>query len=124
MIQTNYYYQKKEVVDKSGNLEIEKVYYKGQYYTVTAIGKNAAANNKNIKMVTLGKGVTKVDKKSFFKAKNLKKITLKGNTKFAKNSLQKTNKKLKIVVPSKEVKKSVSKQLKKAGNVNAKVKVK
>ncbi|MCR5101342.1 MAG: hypothetical protein K6B41_08305 [Butyrivibrio sp.] len=65
-----------------------------------------------------------VDKKAFFKATNLKKITLKGNTKFAKNSLKKTNKKLKIVVPSKKIKKAVNKQLKKAGNINATVKLK
>lgn len=48
----------------------------GKAYKVTAIAKNAFANNKKIKTVTIGKNVTMIGDKAFYKCTKLSKITI------------------------------------------------
>ena len=94
----------------------------GKTYKVTKIDKNVFDGQK-IKELNLSDSVKVIAPKAFA-GTGLKKLNLKGeNTKLKKNCLKDTNKNLVITVKTKLEKKKIEKQLKKAGNPNAKVKV-
>lgn len=78
----------------------------GTKLKVTAVGASAFAGNKKIKTVTLGKNITKVGSKAFYKAKNLSQITVNGNTikSIGKNAFSGVKKNCKITVQAKDKK--------------------
>ena len=83
------------------------VKYKGTKYKITVISSGAFKNCKKIKNVTIGKNVKLIGKNCFQNCHKLKKITVKSKIlrKTGKNSLKKTNRKLKIVCNKKKIKK-------------------
>lgn len=91
----------------------------GTKLKVTAVGASAFAGNKKIKTVTLGKNITKIGTKAFYKAKNLSKITVNGNTikSIGKNAFSGVKKNCKITVRAKDKKQynKIVKLIKKAG---------
>lgn len=91
----------------------------GTKLKVTAVGASAFAGNKKIKTVTLGKNITKIGSKAFYKAKNLSKITVNGNTikSIGKNAFSGVKKNCKITVQAKDKKQynKIVKLIKKAG---------
>ena len=91
----------------------------GTKLKVTAVGASAFAGNKKIKTVTLGKNITKIGTKAFYKAKNLSQITVNGNTikSIGKNAFSGVKKNCKITVRAKDKKqyKKIVKLIKKAG---------
>ena len=91
----------------------------GTKLKVTAVGASAFAGNKKIKTVTLGKNIIKIGSKAFYKAKNLSKITVNGNTikSIGKNAFSGVKKNCKITVRAKDKKqyKKIVKLIKKAG---------
>ncbi len=91
----------------------------GTKLKVTAVGASAFAGNKKIKTVTLGKNITKIGTKAFYKAKNLSQITVNGNTikSIGKNAFSGVKKNCKITVLAKDKKqyKKIVKLIKKAG---------
>lgn len=91
----------------------------GTKLKVTAVGASAFAGNKKIKTVTLGKNITKIGTKAFYKAKNLSQITVNGNTikSIGKNAFSGLKKNCKITVLAKDKKqyKKIVKLIKKAG---------
>ncbi len=94
----------------------------GKTYKVTKIEKNAF-DGKKIKELNLSDSVKVIAPKALV-GTDLKKLNLKGeNTKLKKNCLKDTNKNLVITVKTKLEKKKIERQLKKAGNPTAKVKV-
>ena len=94
----------------------------GKTYKVTKIDKNVFDGQK-IKELNLSDSVKVIAPKALA-GTDLKKLNLTGeNTKLKKNCLKVTNKNLVITVSTKSEKKKIEKQLKKAGNPNAKVKV-
>lgn len=76
----------------------------GTKLKVTAVGASAFAGNKKIKTVTLGKNITKIGTKAFYKAKNLSQITVNGNTikSIGKNAFSGVKKNCKITVWAKD----------------------
>lgn len=92
------------------------VKHAGLTYKITSIGANAFKNKKKITSVKIGKNVTKIGKKAFYKCKKLKKVVIKSVKlkKIGKKAYAKTSKKLVIKVASKK-KKTYFKKLKKAG---------
>lgn len=110
----NYNKKRKTVTLKSiCNREIKKavvpatVKYKGTKYKVTDISSGAFKNCKKLKTVVIGKNVKTLGKNCFKNCRKLKKITVKSMIlrKVCKNSLEKTNRKLKIVCNKKKIKK-------------------
>ena len=91
----------------------------GTKLKVTAVGASAFAGNKKIKTVTLGKNITKIGTKAFYKAKNLSQITVNGNTikSIGKNAFSGVKKNCKITVQAKDKKQynKIVKLIKKAG---------
>lgn len=91
----------------------------GTKLKVTAVGASAFAGNKKIKTVTLGKNITKIGTKAFYKAKNLSQIIVNGNTikSIGKNAFSGVKKNCKITVLAKDKKqyKKIVKLIKKAG---------
>lgn len=91
----------------------------GTKLKVTAVGASAFAGNKKIKTVTLGKNITKIGTKAFYKAKNLSQITVNGNTikSIGKNAFSGLKKNCKITVRAKDKKQynKIVKLIKKAG---------
>ena len=91
----------------------------GTKLKVTAVGASAFAGNKKIKTVTLGKNITKIGTKAFYKAKNLSQITVNGNTikSIGKNAFSGVKKNCKITVRAKDKKQynKIVKLIKKAG---------
>ena len=91
----------------------------GTKLKVTAVGASAFSGNKKIKTVTLGKNITKIGTKAFYKAKNLSQITVNGNTikSIGKNAFSGVKKNCKITVLAKDKKqyKKIVKLIKKAG---------
>ena len=91
----------------------------GTKLKVTAVSASAFAGNKKIKTVTLGKNITKIGTKAFYKAKNLSQITVNGNTikSIGKNAFSGVKKNCKITVRAKDKKqyKKIVKLIKKAG---------
>lgn len=91
----------------------------GTKLKVTAVGASAFAGNKKIKTVTLGKNITKIGTKAFYKAKNLSQISVNGNTikSIGKNAFSGVKKNCKITVLAKDKKqyKKIVKLIKKAG---------
>lgn len=79
----------------------------GEVYKVTSIAANAFKGNKKISLVIIGKNITSIGKRAFFKCAALKKIDIKSNV--MKNigaaAFKKINKKAVIKVPKKEIKK-------------------
>ncbi len=111
----------------------------GKSYPVVALGAGVFENNKELTSLTVGEGIVTFEKGALAGCANLTELNLTGvapneavvasngksksNIKLMKNSLKGTNKKLKIFVKTKADQKAVKKQLKKAGNKKAKVKV-
>jgi len=91
----------------------------GTKLKVTAVGASAFAGNKKIKTVTLGKNIIKIGSKAFYKAKNLSKITVNGNTikSIGKNAFSGVKKNCKITVQAKYKKQynKIVRLIKKAG---------
>ena len=64
--------------DTDGNIIIPNtIEIKGKQYKVSSIKDKAFAGNKKIKSVVIGKNITVVGSKAFYKCKNLKKIVIK-----------------------------------------------
>ncbi len=111
----------------------------GKTYPVTAIGDKAFERNTELISVAFGEGIKTIGKNAFAGCANLKEIRIgtsvetkaaasqknknKSKIELRKNCLKGTSKKLKIYVRTKADKKAVKKQLKKAGNRYAKVKI-
>lgn len=111
----------------------------GKTYPVTAIGDRAFEGNTELTSVTFGARIQTIGKIAFAGCSNLKEVKIgtpmetkaaasqngkiKSKIKLRKNCLKGTSKKLKIYVRTKADKKAVKKQLKKAGNRFAKVKI-
>lgn len=74
----------------------------GITYKVTSIAKNVFKNNKNIKKVTIGKNITKINTGAFNGCKNLSVITIKSKniSSVGKNAFKGIKAKTKIKVPS------------------------
>ncbi|MGN0154363.1 MAG: leucine-rich repeat domain-containing protein [Lachnospiraceae bacterium] len=66
-------------------------------YKVTAIAKNAFANNKKLKTVTIGKNVTTIGDKAFYKCTSLTKVTIPENVKSLGKQAFYGDKKLKTI---------------------------
>ena len=113
----------------------------GGEYTVKAIGENTFEGNTDITSALISGALELISSGAFKDCSNLEEITFgvtnspeptqmiaSGKKKafsitLGKNCLKGTSKKLVIKVPDKKMKKDVKKQLKKAGNKKAKVKV-
>ena len=80
---------------------------KKQKFKVTAIAKNAFANNKKLKKVVIGKNITKINANAFKGCKKLSRITIKttGLTKksIGKNAFKQIHTKAIIQVPAKKL---------------------
>lgn len=87
-------------IDKVKKASLNDVTVNGTTYPVTTISANACKGNKKISSVTIGKNVTKVDKKAFYKCKKLKKVKITANKslKVGKNAFKKLHKNAKITV--------------------------
>ena len=79
----------------------------GAVYKVTSIGKAAFKNIKTLKSLTIGKNVTTIGNKAFFKCKELKKVVIKAKKlkKVGAGAFKKTNKKMTVKAPKKMQKK-------------------
>ncbi len=94
----------------------------GKTYTVTKLDKDAFYGQK-LKELSLPETIKVINPKALENT-GLKTLNLTGkNTKLKKNCLKNTNKNLMIKVTTKAEKRNIEKQLKKAGNPKAKVKV-
>ena len=104
----------------------DTVVISGVTYKVTAVEKNAFANNKKLKTVTIGKNVTAIGAKAFYGCKNIKTIIIKSKKlttkKIGSKAFSKTPKKMTVKVPKNKFK-AYKKMLIKRG-VNKKVKFK
>ena len=109
------YNKKRKTVTLKGvrNRKIKKavvpatVKYKGTNYKITVLSSGAFKNCKKLKNVAIGKNVKSLGKNCFINCRKLKKITVKSKIlrKAGKNSLKKTNRKLKIACNRKKIKK-------------------
>lgn len=78
------------------------VSYEDVDYKVVSVGKNAFANCKKLKTVTLASTITSIGEKAFYKCTSLNKITIPGKTKkIGKNAFAKCNKLSYINIKSK-----------------------
>ncbi len=79
---------------------------KGRSCKVTAVSAKAFMNNKKLKKVVVGKNVTKIGKKAFFKTPGLSLVTVKSTRlkKVYKNTFRKSSKKLIVRAPEKKLK--------------------
>ena len=99
---------------------------RGKVYKVTAVGSNVCKVNKKVTQVIIGKNVTVIAPKAFYKKKTLKSIEFKSViiTKIGKNAFKGINKKAIFKVPKKAKKKYKSKLNKKSGYVKKTMKIK
>lgn len=104
----------------------DTVVIKGKTYKVTAVGGNVCKVNKKVTQVIIGKNVTVIASKAFYKKKTLKSIKFKSAkiTKIGKNAFKGINKKAVFRVPKKAKKKYKSKLNKKTGYVKKTMKIK
>lgn len=102
------------------------VVIKGKTYKVTAVGGNVCKVNKKVTQVIIGKNVTVIAPKAFYKKKTLKSITFKSVkiSKIGKNAFKGINKKAIFKVPKKAKKKYKSKLNKTSGYVKKTMKIK
>ena len=104
----------------------DTVVISGVTYKVTAVEKNAFANNKKLKTVTIGKNVTTIGAKAFYGCKNIKTLIIKSKKlttkKIGSKAFSKTPKKMTVKVPKNKFK-AYKKMLIKRG-VNKKAKFK
>ena len=104
----------------------DTVVVSGVTYQVTAVEKNAFANNKKLKTVTIGKNVTAIGAKAFYGCKNIKTLIIKSKKlttkKIGSKAFSKTPKKMTVKVPKNKFK-AYKKMLIKRG-VDKKVKFK
>lgn len=93
-----------------------KVTYKGKSYKVTEICANTFSKNKHLTKITIGKSITKIGDKAFYKCKKLKKIIVKSeNISFiGKNAFKGIHKKAAFKLPAKK-KKQYKKKIRQAG---------
>ena len=102
------------------------VVIKGKTYKVTALGGNVCKNNMKVTQVIIGKNVTVIAPKAFYKKKTLKSIKFKSAkiSKIGKNAFKGINKKAIFKVPKKAKKKYKSKLNKTSGYVKKTMKIK
>lgn len=102
------------------------VVIRGKVYKVTAVGSNVCKVNKKVTQVIIGKNVTVIAPKAFYKKKTLKSIEFKSVniTKIGKNAFKGINKKAIFKVSKKAKKKYKSKLNKKSGYVKKTMKIK
>ena len=103
-----------------------KVVVDGVSYKVTAIGANVCKNCKKLTSVLIGKNVSVIAAKAFYKKKKLKNIKFKSTKvpKIGKNAFKRISKKAVFKVPKKVRKKYKKKLNKKIGFVKKTMKVK
>lgn len=102
----------------------DKVKASGKTWKVTSVAANALKGNKKMESLTIGKNVRKIGKNAFANCRKLKKVTVKSkkiNT-IGKNAFKNINKKATVKVP-KAQKKKYAKLLNKA-KLSKKVKIK
>lgn len=99
---------------------------KGKTFKVTTISSNAFKSCKKLTTVTIGKNITSIGSKAFYKDSKLKKITFKGTKvpKIGKNAFKSINKKAVFKVPKKSLKSYKKKLTKKTGFLKKTMKVK
>ena len=99
---------------------------KGKTYKVTAVGTNVAKSNKKLTSVIIGKNVTVIAAKAFYKKKKLKSIKFKSSkiSKIGKYAFKGISKKAVFKVPKKAKKKYKKKLSKKTGFVKKTMKLK
>ena len=95
--------------DKDGNIIIPNtIEINGKQYKVSSIKDKAFAGNKKIKSVVIGKNITVVGSKAFYKCKNLKKIVIKtvklNNKTVGSKAFFGIHKKASVKVPKKKAK--------------------
>lgn len=75
----------------------------GKTYKVTTVAKSALKGNKKVTTLKIGKNIQNIGKNAFNGAKNLKKVTLNGNSlkSVGKNAFKGVNKKCKITIEAK-----------------------
>ena len=110
-----------DVIGTTADIPDSIVDSEGKTHKVTILTTKALNGEKKVKTLNVGKNVEKFEKNAL-KGLSVNKIELSSVPKFEKNSLD-TKGKLTIVVHNKSQAKAVTKQLKKAGAPNAKVKV-
>ena len=102
----------------------DKIKASGKTWKVTGVAANALKGNKKMESLTIGKNVRKIGKNAFANCRKLKKVTIKSkkiNT-IGKNAFKNINKKATVKVP-KAQKKKYAKLLNKA-KLSKKVKIK
>lgn len=102
----------------------DKIKASGKTWKVTGVAANALKGNKKMESLTIGKNVKKIGKNAFANCRKLKKVTIKSkkiNT-IGKNAFKNINKKATVKVP-KAQKKKYAKLLNKA-KLSKKVKIK
>ena len=102
----------------------DKIKASGKTWKVTSVAANALKGNKKMESLTIGKNVRKIGKNAFANCRKLKKVTIKSkkiNT-IGKNAFKNINKKATVKVP-KAQKKKYAKLLNKA-KLSKKVKIK
>lgn len=82
--------------DRNGNADITKVCYRGQYYTVTEIGDDAAKDNCMLKTLTLGAGVRRIGKRAFGGCTKLTAVNMPGKVTIGAGAFRKDEKLLKV----------------------------
>lgn len=104
----------------------DSIKLKGKTYKVTAIGANVCKNCKKLTSVLIGKNVSVIAAKAFYKKKKLKNIKFKSTKvpKIGKNAFKRISKKAVFKVPKKVRKKYKKKLNKKIGFVKKTMKVK
>ena len=104
----------------------DTVVIQGKSYKVTEVGGNVCKSNKKVTQVIIGKNVTVIAPKAFYKKKTLKSIKIKSVKikKIGKNAFKGINKKAIFIVPKKAKKKYKSKLNKKTGFVKKTMKMK
>lgn len=82
------------------------VKYNGNTFKITSVGKKAFKGYTNIKTITVGKNITKIEAQAFYGCKKVKTIIIKSNklTTVNKKAITNINKKTIIKVPSSKVK--------------------
>ena len=111
----------------------------GDSHTITVIGDGAFAGNTDITSATIDGSVNRIGNDAFRGCERARSVRVKARLDYrpvrtngkkkaysitlGKNCLKGTSKKLVIEVPDKKTKKDIKKQLKKAGNPKAKVKI-
>lgn len=98
----------------------------GYTYQVISIGRQAFINNKKVKEVVIGKNITKIGAKSFYKCSKLKKITFKGikKVKVGKKAFSGIKKTCTVTVPKKMSEKNLAKLKKNMKSAGKKIRYK